>query len=103
MRSGSNVAGSGRRGQRARDLADVAALEDVDGLADRRREIGGARAQREVIGVEVRDVEEIVDEVREAPHLRARERQVLRRHGLAREQLALDELQRHARAARGRS
>ena len=41
----------------------------------------------------------LVELAGEAPHLRAREREILRRHRLPREQLALDELERHAERA----
>ena len=58
-----------------------------------------ARADREQAEIGARQIHQIVDQPRQPPHLRARERHVGRLDRLAGQQLALGELQRHRQRA----
>jgi len=73
----------------------VAAAKRVDGFVDDRGEVGGARANGEQPQIGAGEIHQILDQAREAPHLRARERHVAGRDRLAGQQLPLGDLQRH--------
>ena len=62
-------------------------------------QIGVGRADREQAEIGAGQIHQIVDQPRQPPHLRARERDVGRLDRLAGQQLALGELQRHRQRA----